>query len=175
MNPERLEAYHHLVKKLLAAPDQAAKILETQPTLVDPQLLEVMRQVSDQMKVEGFSKKAHFLRSLVAQLKEELIPSGKFNGDESKTNWNNERQQFNLRARKISKKGKIDRFNELEWETNARRFKWICLVMVIAFLILPVWVLFHRTSGGSVQDKKFPGFIQKPKGLTQILHLMSFF
>ena len=74
MNPERLEAYHHLIKKLLTYPDQAAKILDTQPTLLDAGLLQVMQQVSNQIKAKGFPEKAYFLRSLMTQLKDELMP-----------------------------------------------------------------------------------------------------
>ena len=74
MKPEHLEAYHHLIKQLLVYPDQAAKILDTQPSLLDARLLQVMQQVSDRMTVKGFPEKADFLKSLVAQLKDELIP-----------------------------------------------------------------------------------------------------
>jgi hypothetical protein len=74
MNPKRIEAYHHLIKKLLAYPDQAGKILDTQPTLVDARFLQVMQQVSNQVKLKGFPEKAYFLSSLVAQLQDELMP-----------------------------------------------------------------------------------------------------
>ena len=74
MKPEHLEAYHHLIKQLLTYPDQAAKILDGHPSLLDAQLLQVMQQVSDRMIVKGFPEKADFLKSLETQLEDELIP-----------------------------------------------------------------------------------------------------
>ena len=179
MKLEYLEAYHHLIKQLLAAPDQAAKILDTHPSLLDAQLLQIMQQVSNQMILQGFPEKADFLKSLETQLKDELMPivsrktrkpssqvdeSGKTagfsvarignhqlrksNGNESSINWKNEWQKLNLRARKISSRENQEKLNELKGEKLSRSSKWISLLMLIAFAILPVWLLFYRVSGG---------------------------
>ena len=185
MKPEHLEAYRHLIKQLLAYPDQAAKILDTHPSLLDAQLLQIMQQVSNQMILKGFPEKADFLKSLETQLKDELMPIVsrktrkpsssvdeslktaelsvarignhqliKSNGNESKINWKNEWQKLNLRARKISSRENQERLNELKGEKFSRSSTWISLLMLIAFALLPVWLLFYRVSGGRLFLKR---------------------
>ena len=178
MKPEHLEAYHHLIKQLLVYPDQAAKILDTQPSLLDAQLLQVMEQAIAQMTVKGFPEKADFLKSLVAQLKDELIPivNRKRSKPWSKIDEFSQREELsvplidNYQLRKSNgnestinwknewqklnlRAKKISRenkesLNELKWEEFNRRSKWISLLMLIAFTILSGSLLFYRVSGG---------------------------
>jgi hypothetical protein len=170
MNPKRFKAYHHLINKLLAYPDQAAKILDSQPTLIDARLLLVMQQLSNQFKVKGFSEKAYFLSSLVAQLKDELMPietkkpekrspyldeSSRSDNDlfkksqrnESNLNWNKEWQKFKWKAKKISIRDKEENLCAVQSQETFGRSKWISLLMLIVFLILSGGVFWYRVSG----------------------------
>lgn len=156
MTPPHLEAHHHLVHKLLVSPDQAATILDNQPTLVKPQLLQVMLQVSYQIQQAGFPTKAHFLRTLVAQLKHELMSPEQSQDNESMPHCNHQWQLLHFRVQQLSSSPKTESHHLLEREKISRSSKWMSLLMVIAFLLLAGGVLFHRASGASIQDKKSP-------------------
>lgn len=72
MSAERTEAYRRLIAMLLTYPNQAAKILNKNSTLLDAGLMEMMQQVASQMAVGQSQEAADFLKSLIAQLKDEL-------------------------------------------------------------------------------------------------------
>ena len=72
MNEEREQAYRKLVSTLLTYPNQAAKILDANPKLLDAGLMQIMKQVATRMAANGSTEAADFLQNLVAQLKDEL-------------------------------------------------------------------------------------------------------
>lgn len=72
MNAERTEAYRRLISMLLTYPDRAAKILCQNATLLDAGLMKMMDQVASQMADRNSLEAANFLKSLIAQLQDEL-------------------------------------------------------------------------------------------------------
>lgn len=72
MNAERTEAYRRLIAMLLTYPHQAAKILSKNATLLDAGLMKMMKQVASQMTDGESQEAADFLKSLIAQLQDEL-------------------------------------------------------------------------------------------------------
>jgi hypothetical protein len=72
MNAERTEAYRRLISMLLTYPNQAAKILNKNATLLDTGLMKMMEEVATQMAAEKSQEAANFLKCLIAQLQDEL-------------------------------------------------------------------------------------------------------
>ena len=74
MNEQRIQAYINLIKELLTCPngDEIQKILNDNRELVDGGLLQMMRQVAEQLEARGNENAADFLRHLESQLAEFL-------------------------------------------------------------------------------------------------------
>jgi hypothetical protein len=73
MDEQRIQAYLDLINQLLCCPDgQEPEILQAHRELLDPDLLQVMVQVAEQLQQQGNETNAAWLQNLVMQLAETM-------------------------------------------------------------------------------------------------------